>query len=351
MLRLTNGPSLTYVASGMSLGDFTGIFSREFVVGFFLPAYAALVSLWLLASSEFVPNVVDQHSEQHSQATDLLILGATAVVLGLALSGLSYYVARLFEGYALERWSSWPIVRSAYRATIALQRRHYDRLCAIRHDESKPPNDRQLAAWKLDRYFPPTGEDLLPTRVGNTIRAFERHSNVRWGLDSVTIWPRIEALLSADERELLADSKVNFYLFVNTAIAAFVVGACLVVDQSLNAPQPASFWLLYAIPFVLAYVVYRLAIDPAAQWGDVVRSSIDLHRLELYEKLGVRAPTSFSDERELALRVNQVLLYGEPLLSDDLWRSEEAGSIEAEDDDMSRMHPGLGIAGREQGDS
>ena len=75
---------------------------------------------------------------------------------------------------------------------------------------------------------------------------------------------------------------------------------CSVIDKGVNASRPASHWPLYTIPFVLGYILYRAAIGPAIDWGNSVRSSIDLHRLEIYEKLGVRAPISFSDERQLA---------------------------------------------------
>jgi hypothetical protein len=34
----------------MALTAITGVFSRYFVVGFFLPAYVSLVALWLSAS-------------------------------------------------------------------------------------------------------------------------------------------------------------------------------------------------------------------------------------------------------------------------------------------------------------
>jgi alpha-D-ribose 1-methylphosphonate 5-triphosphate synthase subunit PhnL len=85
--------------------------------------------------------------------------------------------------------------------------------------------------------------------------------------------------------------------------------------------------VLYAVPFLLvSYFLYIGAISPATDWGLTVRSSIDLHRLDLYEKLGVRAPTSFSDERELAMNVNKALLFGHPLLKDDLWRAREPES-------------------------
>jgi hypothetical protein len=160
--------------------------------------------------------------------------------------------------------------------------------------------------------------------VGNAIRAFEQYSNVRWGLDGFTVWPRIQALLSADERDLVDEARTNFYVFVNGSLGAFVVGVCLVVDKAMNASHPTWDWALYAVPFFLvSYFLYVGAISPAADWGDTVRSSIDLHRLDLYEKLGVRAPTSFGDERDIASKVNKALLFGRPLLKDDLWRTEK----------------------------
>ena len=134
----------------MALSDITGVFSRYFIVGFFLPAYVSLVSLWLSASTAFIPNTL----ESHSQATQVLILGGAALVAGLALSGLSYYVTRLFEGYPLERVSDWPVAGKLHQAALALQHRSYDRLLAIRDDKGRLPKERQRAAWCLDRWFP-----------------------------------------------------------------------------------------------------------------------------------------------------------------------------------------------------
>lgn len=313
----------------MSLGDITGVLSRYFVVGFFLPAYVSLVALWITASSAFIPNSLARYGE----TTQLLILAGVALVGGLTLSGFSYYITRIFEGYPLERFSAWPVINWGYRAAISLQRRTFDRYRDIRDDKAKPPKDRASAAWTLDRFFPHDRDGLLPTRIGNAMRAFERHSNVRWGLDGITIWPRIEALMSAEERELHVDAKINLYVFINSAVGAIAVGVCLIVDTSLNSPKTGlSSWVFDLIPFVLAYLLYRAAVGPAAEWGDSVRASIDLHRLEIYEKLGVRSPTSFSDERALADRLNKALLYGHPLLPDDLWR------------DASPEHKGAALA-------
>ena len=325
----------------MTLGDVTSVFSRYFIVGFFLPVYVALVVLWLAASSGFIPNEL----EAYKPAAQLAILGGVAIVGGLVLSGLSYHLTRFVEGYPLEKLNRLPILRVFYRVPVRLQKFHYDRLAHRRDDQSKPSRVRQNAWWRLDRFFPPDSSALLPTRVGNAIRAFERHSNVRWGLDGITVWPRIEGLLSDDDRLFLDGAATNFYVFINGATGAVIVGICLIVDEAMNAPEPHSHWWLYALPFAAAYVLYRAAIGAAATWGDAVRASIDLHRLDLYEKLGVRRPLSFSDERELGIAVSQLLLYGTHL-PDNLWRQEvdadvNPQTVSTERGCLARMLKGL----------
>jgi len=304
------------------LTNITDVFSRSFIYGFFLPAYIGLVAVWAFASREFIPDSL----EAHSQATQLLILGGVALVIGMVLSGTSYYVARFFEGYPLARVAKW-LGWKCPAAVLWLQNRKYQRLCDVRDDKEKSPIERGRAAARLDSRFPKDRSELLPTRVGNAIRAFEQHSNVRWGLDGFTVWPRIEALLSGDERQLVDDARTNLYVFLNGALAAFFAGVCLAVDKAMNGTS--WDWALYALPFFfVSYFLYIGAISPAVDWGDTVRASIDLHRLDLYRKLGVRPPTSFSDERLLAMSVNKALLFGHPLLKDELWDGENAAVVQ-----------------------
>src|SRR4051812_3538968 len=117
----------------MGLADITGVFSRFFVVGFFLPAYVALISLWLSASSSFLPDQL----EQYSKTGQLAILGGVALIAGLLLSGLSYYITQWFEGYPLEITGKWMIVGWVYKIAIRLQRLRYDRLTATRNNTEK----------------------------------------------------------------------------------------------------------------------------------------------------------------------------------------------------------------------
>lgn len=306
----------------MGLGDLTGVFSRYFVVGFFLPAFASLVALWICATSKFEPRVL----HHHTQATQVLILGGFAVIVGLALSGLSYHITRAFEGYPLMRLSGRRVLGNIPRLAIRLQARSFDRLQRVRDNDAASQVARARAAARLDAFFPDARDKLLPTRLGNTVRAFERYSNSRWNLDGITIWPRIYAVLPDDERNIHVDAQIDLYVFVNASFGALIVGICLIVDKALNRAAPAVEWPLYVIPFVVSYIIYRAAIAPAVNWGLAVRSSIDMHRLEVYARLGVRDPTSFSDERVLAEKISQLLLFGKPPLADELWRPPDQAS-------------------------
>lgn len=294
----------------------TGVFSRYFVVGFFLPAYASLVALWLSASEKFIPGAL----QSHSQTTQLAILGGVAVVLALLLSGLSYPITRWAEGYPLMRLQRWRILRLAPRAAIALQGRSYKRVVSIRDDRTRAPDERAQAYAAADKFFPGDPHQLLPTRLGNAMRAYERHSNGRWALDGVTIWPRIAMLLSDGERELLTDAETDLRVFLNAVVGAVGVGICLVIDKAVDGPKGFWPWPVYAVPFLIAYLLYRWAIGAAVRRGLVVRASIDIHRRELYGKLGIRDPISFSEERQINTALCQLLLYGRPPLRDDLWR-------------------------------
>jgi hypothetical protein len=222
----------------------------------------------------------------------------------LVLLGLRYPIIRILEGYPLElgplRVLRGPLVR--------LQQRSYDRLANIRDDEDSP--SRSVAARLLDRRFHESRDRLLPTRFGNALRAAENYSYTRWGLDGVAVWPRIDAMLSDREQELHTNAMSDLAFFVNGTLGALVIGVVVLVDAVLNSSLDGWEWLWYVGPFVAAYLLYRAAIGSAERLGTERRASIDVHRGELYERLGVVDVNSHNDERNVASAVNQFLLYG-----------------------------------------
>lgn len=286
----------------MPFKDFSTIFSRSFVLGYYLPAFFALFVLW-----ESLPKAVQPHDFSHySTGTQLLIVAALGIPLGLLLSGLNYSILRIFEGYPLQHVQQWPGFRTLHKLLIAPRLREFGDLARRKRDgDSK-------AAWQLDRRYPSSEGQILPTRLGNAVRAFEHHALVRWGLSTVAAWPRVELLLSEQESTILAAVKSDADFLVNASLLSYGVGITLLIRAGVTGSRWDA-WLIDLIPFLVGYCLYRIAVGAAIRWGSEVRSCMDLHRLELYERMGIRLPTTREEEAQVAKAINQCLLYGKPL--------------------------------------
>jgi hypothetical protein len=116
------------------------------------------------------------------------------------------------------------------------------------------------------------------------------------------------------------------WFFVNASLLLAVAGVVLVADEIANQPLGFPVVLVYAVPFVLSWLSYWASIGAARQWGEAVRASMDMHRLELYDKVGLRRPVDFSDERDrIAPALNRALLHGKQI-PDDLAATPKAVS-------------------------
>jgi hypothetical protein len=191
--------------------------------------------------------------------------------------------------------------------------------------EANLRGEDRIAAMSYDQRFPADACRMLPTRLGNAIRAFESHADARYGLDGALVWPRIEMLLSEEERAVINDTRTDVAFFLNCALAVFVLSTWILVDHVVAHPNMDSVEVLFvelptwvwwlAATVVAAVPVYRtsrlLAVTAAYRWGTPTRAAVDLHRLELYDRLGLRRPTTTDDERALSLAVNRWLGSGE----------------------------------------
>jgi hypothetical protein len=124
-------------------------------------------------------------------------------------------------------------------------------------------------------------------------------------------------LLSADEQQLLSDAKGDVALFVNASLLTALAGLVLIANEVANEPLAFPAALAYLAPFFLSAMAYWGSVVAAIGWGEEVCASIDLHRLELYEKVGLRSPRDFTDERaNIAPALNAAMLRGVPLPDD-----------------------------------
>lgn len=326
----------------MKLESFAGIFSRFFVVGFFAPAFFGLVSLSLLLTADLLPDALTNYAA----GTQLLVLGGLAIPVGLVLEGFHVPILRGLSqhrsGADLYRFLPGPI----YRTLLKPEQGAFGALKRLRDDEDAPmtprtyeffaalpgrlkrrsedgelseanratlerqrAQTRTTAAWRLEERYPAELEDVLPTRFGNAMRASQEYCFSRWGLDTWAVWPRIEALLTEAERDLLTEAQTDVAFFLNAALTATAVGSVLIVDEIWHTPL-SWYWIpVYLGPFVLAYILYRLSVGAVIRWGSHQRACVDLHRLELFDRLGLKLPPAHSEQYVLARALNRFILY------------------------------------------
>ena len=300
----------------MGLGDVAGVFSRYFIVGYFLPAFVALVVLWQTLTDNALPTAF---ADLKSDGAKIAVIGGCALVAGLLLLALNYQLIRIFEGYPIQRIGRYKVLKLIPKWLIGRREKALNKLIQVRFDPARPVADRAHAAWSLDRCYPGGNPlDLLPTRFGCAVKAFELHSLGRYGLDAIGLWPRVEYGLSDHESEVLADAKSEVAFLINLSLLSLLIDCWLIPDAIAHRSYGVVVSIVaYGAPLVLAYVFYRWAVGAAMRWGSAVRAAIDLHRLEVYKKIGVRMPTSASDERGIVgPAVSRMLLYGRPLPDD-----------------------------------
>lgn len=173
-LRKKAGPGLT------SIVDIFGQSSpKSQIIGFFLPALLGVLALSQGISKVDFPTVY-RHASPQAQ---LAILGGATLIVGWLLQAVHQQVLRLYEGYPLFV-RCFPKTRLS-RVMVLLQSRHFDNLKARSEDDRLSERERFDLRWRLDRHFPGERDLILPTSFGNAVRAAERHSWVRWHLNSV----------------------------------------------------------------------------------------------------------------------------------------------------------------------
>ncbi len=161
----------------------------------------------------------------------LVVVAASAIVV----QGVTTPVLRLLEGY----WPDWMAWCTERRLRGVLRRKSADDADWQRlqgETEQGEPTRRQRAALaQLEnrrRHRPVLDSELLPTRVGNILRAAETRPFRRYGLEAVVVWPRLWLVLPDLARQELTGARAS----LDASVAAAVWGIGFV------AFTPLAWW-------------------------------------------------------------------------------------------------------------
>jgi hypothetical protein len=235
-----------------------------------------------------VPGVADIARLDSSEK--LLLMAFAAVVLGLILSSLSTPLYRLLEGYSwpqgLRRWG----VRRQLARKETLKRRA---------EKAAGGWEQALLLEKLHRY-PVDVKQVVPTRLGNAVRAFETYGVNRYNLDSQSFWTHMLGVVPDNLRDDVAKARTAVDFFVCLIYLSVVFGMSAVLTAFL-APRTTDWALVAAglIALGLPRIWYHAALSSTTYWDAAVRALVDVGRKPLAEALGLQLPETIEGEREM----------------------------------------------------
>jgi hypothetical protein len=156
------------------------------------------------------------------------------------------------------------------------------------------------AAEQRLHWLPADPAMVMPTRLGNVLRAAEARPAMKYGLDAVACWPHLWLLLGNDSREEIARARAA----LDAAIRLWLWGALTVVW---------TVWAWWALPLALVVTVasyYGSMVGAARAYGDLLDAAFDLNRGALYGALRWPLPASPAEESRQGEAISEYLWRG-----------------------------------------
>lgn len=244
----------------------------------------------------------------------LVVLTGAAVAVAISLAPLQFRLVQLLEGYWPGGQMTW-----FFRAGLAIQRWRLQRLEERQVIAVEPRSDAKQRALleragdaeqRIRERFPEP-DRLLPTGLGNVLRSAEDRAGIRYGVETVTIWPRLFAVLPKDVQESIEDEVVQLDVSSRLAVTwslTAVTGSALLALHPVAAWTHPGWLLLVASLWGLAWLSYRAAIESALAHGLDVEVAIDLHRDLVVQAMRLAPTERLSQERRVFRTLNRLFL-------------------------------------------
>jgi hypothetical protein len=246
--------------------------------------------------------------EWFGQQPETLQLGIAIAALGLIVASsvvvqrFELPALRFLEGY----WYPWlrPLRRWCVARQVERSRRVSDRwqeLAQYSLDQLSVEQREERIFLDWQQRHLPLPNQLMPTRLGNILRAAEQKPLEKYGLDAVICWSRLWLMLPEGVKQDLQiaradlDAAARFWLWTVLFMGWALVGAWWAVPLGILAALG---------------IYYYWAIAAAMTYGDLIEATFDLYRHLLYQSLRWRQPNDPTEERRVGGQLTEYLWRG-----------------------------------------
>src|ERR1044071_5206551 len=201
----------------------SGFFDKHWLLRYFFPSLVFWAAgLAVYGAAQGITEPLDLWHLQPTEVQVILLAGTLLWVTLFAylLANFATALVRLFEGY----WQHWPLTWLQKPRQDYYDRRFQYLAAELERDQTQ--NDprrlqRLEREWLL--FFPPGKHRVMPTRLGNILRAAEAYPLTRYGADAVILWPRLVPFLPTELAESLnaAQTAMEVMLVLSALSFAF----------------------------------------------------------------------------------------------------------------------------------
>ena len=198
-------------------------------------------------------------------------------------------------------------------------------------EQNRPVNEQTNArceAWRIEQRadrarkvrpkYPPGVNEVLPTMLGNVLRAAERRAGERYYLPTVETLARVCEHLS-ERLGAAYDAAVN--ALDAAAMMTISTAAAAVVSMAAFYDDPGLRWVPIAL-VVTSALSYRGAVVAAAQYGTFMDIAYDFHRFDLIKALHLDLPANTEEERTLGKELEKFWKASNAKEAQAVWKTE-----------------------------
>ena len=283
-----------------------GLLSKRFIIAYWFPTFFVVVAALALRATVYTWEAswawwlsLTVGEDKTGQVWALLAFLLLITLFAYLLQPFTRLLVQFFEGYLF-----WPPFLRRWRTEQQEKRYH-------RWLEKAKGSDEIARAQAEDRLFYGFPlKALLPTRLGNVIRAAEGYGSAVYGMDIPFWWARLWPLLPENEQNAINDALTVLVALLNLAILLIVAAVGGAIYFALCKTAIHLFWWLPLVVGIgLAYFAYVAAVVQARSYGQHLRVAVDLHRFDILKELRIALPETPQVERDLWANTRE-WLYG-----------------------------------------
>ena len=326
---------------------------RSYIVSSFLPT-ALFSAVGLLIFKGFIPKLLSTRLVEqdvfYASQWFLFVIFTSWLAFGL-YSGISSII-QLYEGYSWPSFISKPL-KGMTASSLAIRKKNISAVLNI-IDSKQSAKDLTLIEliefgekqekaryeyMAIEGLAPLDNQSLLPTRLGNVLRASEIYSMEKYSIPGIMLWPRLLQLLPKELKEQIEEEFNKLTFTINSSLLSYSIGIlslsvgiirlpCQIwrsitfcsqdkhlnfFERGFNNIAPSEYLIIGLLFLVVGYIAYCASIPVAQSFGSLIRTSYDLYRFELLRKLNHRLPKSIVEEKGFWQKLTEYMIAGDKL--------------------------------------